>query len=55
MDLFERENKNMKRNTKILNILTLICILGYSSLDLAIAMSPCFDWNIDREMGSVLT
>ena len=43
MDLFETEDAKMQRNTKVLNIITIACMVIYSIPSLLIMFRPCTD------------
>ena len=57
IELYEKENRRMRRNTRILNVASIVCITSYLFLDLAIAISPCFNKvsSHHQEMGSIIT
>ena len=56
IDLYESENRKMKRNTRILNIASIVIIVSYSAVDFIMATSPCFRYiSPEQEMGSIVT
>ena len=56
IELYEKENKRMKRNTRILNIASIVIIVSYSSVDFIMATSPCFRHiSPEQEMGTIVT
>ena len=56
IDLYETENKKMKRNTTILNIASIVIIISYTGADFISATSPCFRHiSSDEEMGFIIT
>ena len=41
MDLYERENSKMQRHTRIVNIVSIVCIISISALDIWAGLTGC--------------